>query len=109
LLALHITALRYEIGFLTTKYRQMNIEEIAKRIAELHYPNKPNAIIDEPYRLVRMKTLRQQVETELKNCFIPDVMVSVCEWCGNKLCDSQKFNDICFKCGKSPYSKQTER
>jgi len=43
------------------------IEEIAKRIAELHYPNKPNAIIDEPYRLVRMKTLRQQVETELKN------------------------------------------
>ena len=52
----------------------MNIEEIAKRIAELHYPNKPNAIIDEPYRLVRMKTLRQQVETELKNCFIPDVI-----------------------------------
>ena len=51
----------------------MKIEEIAKRIAELHYPNKPNAIIDEPYRLVRMNTLTQQVETELKNCFIPDV------------------------------------
>ena len=52
----------------------MKIEEIAKRIAELRYPNKPNAIIDEPYRLVRMKALRQQVETELKNCFIPDVI-----------------------------------
>ena len=52
----------------------MNIEEIAKKIAELHYPNKPNAIIDEPYRCLRMKTLRQQVETELKNCFIPDIV-----------------------------------
>lgn len=54
----------------------MNIEEIAKRIAELHYPNKPNAIIDEPYRQVRMETLRKQVETELKNCSIPVVMPS---------------------------------
>ena len=52
----------------------MNIEEIAKRIAELHYRNKPNAIIDEPYRQVGMETLRKQVETELKNCSIPDVV-----------------------------------
>lgn len=52
----------------------MNIEEIAKRIAELHYPNKPNAIIDESYREVRMETLRKQVESELKNCSIPDVV-----------------------------------
>jgi hypothetical protein len=52
----------------------MNIEEIAKRISELHYPNKPNAIIDEPYRQVRMETLRKQVETELKNCSIPAVV-----------------------------------
>lgn len=64
----------------------MNIEEIAKRIAELHYPNKPNAIIDEPYRQVRMETLRKQVETELKNCSIPVVSVSVCPKCGcNKM------------------------
>jgi hypothetical protein len=33
------------------------------------------------------------------------VSVAVCGWCGNKLCDSQKFNNTCFKCGKSPYSK----
>ena len=39
-----------------------------------------------------------------------DVSVSfVCGWCGNELCDSEKFNNTCFKCGKSPYSKQTAR
>lgn len=44
-----------------------------------------------------------------QQCNIHDVSVAVCGWCGNKLCDSQKFNNTCFKCGKSPYSKQPER
>ena len=43
----------------------MDYEGIAKRISELHYPNKPNSIIDEPYRKVRMKTLERQVMSEL--------------------------------------------
>ena len=48
-------------------------------------------------------------KTIADQCAIQNVSVSVCGWCGNKLCDSQKFNNTCFKCGKSPYSKQTER
>ena len=30
------------------------------------------------------------------------VMKSVCKHCNNKLCDSQTFNQQCFKCGKKP-------
>ena len=37
-----------------------------REIAELHYPNKPNAIIDEPYRLARINAL----EKLLKEFFI---------------------------------------
>lgn len=44
----------------------MNIKKFAEKIAELHYPNKPNAIIDEPYRKVRMKTLVEQIEREFE-------------------------------------------
>lgn len=44
----------------------MDIKKFAEKIAELHYPNKPNAIIDEPYRKVRMNTLKQQIEDEFK-------------------------------------------
>lgn len=35
-----------------------------------------------------------------------NVSVEFCGWCKNRLCDSQKFNNTCFGCGKSPYSKQ---
>ena len=45
----------------------MKLQEIANRISEKHYPNKPNIIIDEPYRDVRMKALKQQVLEELEN------------------------------------------
>lgn len=31
-------------------------------------------------------------------------ILNCCGWCGNKLCDSQIFNNTCFNCGKSPYS-----
>jgi len=30
------------------------------------------------------------------------VVESVCKHCSNKLCDSQAFNQQCFKCGKKP-------
>ena len=30
------------------------------------------------------------------------VVESVCKHCNNKLCDSQTFNQQCFKCGKKP-------
>lgn len=30
------------------------------------------------------------------------VSKSVCKHCNNKLCDSQTFNEQCFKCGKKP-------
>ena len=30
------------------------------------------------------------------------VMKSVCKHCNIKLCDSQTFNQQCFKCGKKP-------
>ena len=34
---------------------------------------------------------------------------NICGWCSSKLCDSQKFNNTCFNCGKSPYSKITKK
>ena len=51
----------------------MKNREIANRIAELHYPNEPNVIHDQKYRLVRMKTLADQVESELNLLTIPVV------------------------------------
>ena len=74
---------------------------------------KKNA--EEDYMKVPISVLRYI--TELEKVVLPQaeqlrkhaVSDSVCGWCGNKLCDSQKFNNTCFKCGKSPYSKQTER
>jgi hypothetical protein len=30
------------------------------------------------------------------------VIKSVCNHCNNQLCDSQTFNQQCFKCGKKP-------
>ena len=51
----------------------MKNRDIANRIAELHYPNEPNVIHDQKYRLVRMKTLADQVESELNLLTIPVV------------------------------------
>lgn len=51
----------------------MKNREIANRIAELHYPNEPNVIHDQKYRVVRMKTLADQVESELNLLTIPRV------------------------------------
>tara|TARA_R110000737_G_scaffold337997_1_gene358682 strand:- start:411 stop:680 length:270 start_codon:yes stop_codon:yes gene_type:complete len=52
----------------------MKNREIANRIAELHYPNEPNVIHDQKYRLVRMKTLADQAESELNLLTIPVVV-----------------------------------
>ena len=80
----------------------MNIEEIANRIAELHYPNKPNAIIDEPYRLIRMRTLIMQIKSELKNVVLPDVSNAKRTFCEHKW-TTLGVGEIlmyCKKCGK---------
>jgi hypothetical protein len=58
------------------------------------------------FRLVELELIALEEEFTQAYSQTP-VSVSVCEWCNNKLCDSQKFNNTCFNCGKSPYSKQT--
>lgn len=54
----------------------MDINKFAKKVAELHYQNQPNAIIDEPYRERRMNTLIQQIESEFKISNLAVVMYS---------------------------------
>ena len=58
----------------------MKNREIANRIAELHYPNEPNVIHDQKYRVVRMKTLADQVESELNLLTIPRVSDTLIAW-----------------------------
>jgi hypothetical protein len=31
-----------------------------------------------------------------------NVIASNCRHCDNKLCDAQRFNNVCFECGKKP-------
>ena len=77
----------------------MKNREIANRIAELHYPNEPNVIHDQKYRLVRMKILADQVESELNLLTIPVVIVSdFCECDGVQ--DLHAMTGECRKCGK---------
>lgn len=68
----------------------MKNREIANRIAELHYPNEPNVIHDKKYRLVRMKTLADQVESELNLLTIPVVT----QWVA-----VSERTPICYKTG----------
>jgi len=49
----------------------------------------------------RIKSLEFQV-SELLQLLQSRVVESVCKHCANKLCDSQAFNQQCFKCGKKP-------
>jgi hypothetical protein len=85
----------------------MEIKEFATKIAELHYPNKPNAIIDEPYRKVRMNTLIQQIESEFKILNLSFVSVSVCKLGAFKdgYCENYRCAADCDGCD----FKQTER
>lgn len=58
----------------------MNITEIAKRIAEKHYPNLPTAPCDNVYRDGRMKELEKLVESELKNLRLGGVSGRSFDW-----------------------------
>ena len=42
------------------------------------------------------------METLKKQLTLTDVVKSYCKHCNNELCDSQKFNNTCFNCGKKP-------
>jgi hypothetical protein len=55
----------------------MNITEIANRIANLHYPDIPKTKGDTMFRRQRVLELKKLVESELKNCSIPDVVKSL--------------------------------
>jgi len=57
-----------------------NISKFAKDLADLHYPNLPNAIIDVPYRENRMKALERQVIELSGNITLKDTLTVVCEW-----------------------------
>ena len=57
--------------------------------------------------------IREVVKIELnnKNTFIDYAAFNLnhksCNYCGNTLCDSQRFNKQCFNCGKNPLNKNT--
>ena len=56
------------------------------------------------------KTDKMQFAEQIEHLFAPPaVSDTVCDWCKHKLCDSQIFNNTCFACGKSPFSKQIGR
>jgi len=87
----------------------MNIKKFAEKIAELHYPNKPNAIIDEPYRKVRMKTLVEQIEREfeilnLQNVSNNEVAVS-CLNCHYEIAESYHDKMWCRDCKQHNHFK----
>lgn len=51
---------------------------------------------------------QQVITTSDKTTPLPHLN-NFCGWCGNKLCDSQQFNNTCFNCGKSPYSNHSDK
>ena len=50
-----------------------------------------------------------KIESNKKNTLIGYTTFNhfhrLCTYCGNKLCDSQRFNKQCFNCGKNPLNK----
>lgn len=52
----------------------MDITKIANRIANLHYPDIPKTRGDKMFRRQRVIELQKLIESELKNCSIPDVV-----------------------------------
>lgn len=51
----------------------MDITKTANRIANLHYPDIPKTRGDKMFRRQRVIELQKLVESELKNCSMPDV------------------------------------
>jgi len=47
--------------------------------------------------------LKEYVEHCIKFNNVALGSVSKCQYCKNELCDAQKFNSCCFKCGKTPF------
>jgi hypothetical protein len=48
------------------------------------------------------KSYKTRIEAVKKALTIHVVIASNCKHCDNKLCDAQRFNNVCFKCGKKP-------
>lgn len=49
-----------------------------------------------------LKQLAASSPNPIKVTNLPTKDKSVCQHCGNPLCDAQRFNSTCFKCGKTP-------
>jgi hypothetical protein len=44
----------------------------------------------------------ETIKEQAKLFGINIVVASNCKHCDNKMCDAQRFNNSCFKCGKKP-------
>lgn len=78
----------------------MNITEIANRIANLHYNDIPKTQGDKMFRRQRVIELQKLVESELKNCSIPDVVGRSEQLpCGHKHVELVRHAAKCKDCG----------
>ena len=72
--------------------------DLIHKIESLRYDIENGVVTDVISISVRLIQIREQALQLLQT----GVMKSVCKHCNNKLCDSQTFNQQCFKCGKKP-------
>ena len=72
--------------------------DLIYKIESLRYDIENGVVTDVISISVRLIQIRDQA-LQLQQT---GVMKSVCKHCNNKLCDSQTFNQQCFKCGKKP-------
>lgn len=72
-----------------------------KRPNRLDYPN---GFYGDISFLKQLNKYCSHIESKNKSLQLLQSRVSksVCNHCNNKLCDSQTFNQQCFKCGKKP-------
>ena len=73
----------------------MKFKRLEEKKTELEYYKKTDQISDNDLEL--LAEIHQALQLQQTG-----VMKSVCKHCNNKLCDSQTFNQQCFKCGKKP-------
>ena len=72
--------------------------DLIHKIESLRYDIENGVVTDVISISVRLIQIRDQA-LQLQQA---GVMKLVCKHCNNKLCDSQTFNQQCFKCGKKP-------
>jgi len=72
--------------------------DLIYKIESLRYDIENGVVTDVISISVRLIQIRDQA-LQLQQT---GVIKSVCKYCNNKLCDSQTFNQQCFKCGKKP-------